>query len=154
MDNDWNECTMNSYACMMGKANLAHRCSNAMMTINALSTVFYFIGSHISRRTTAASDDGESREFPMQIQFPFDATGSPVFEFVVLGLFLHVLETATVIAIMNSLILTLVSGARPETASPDTVGNVAGIEGKGEPLLKCASTFSGLQTFLVSRCFT
>lgn len=108
MDDDWNNCAADSYVRVMtSKAILAHRCSNVMMTVNALSAIFYFIGSHISHRAIAA--DGEHREFPMQVQFPFNATNSPIFEFVVLGLFLHVLETATVIAILNSLILTLVS---------------------------------------------
>jgi len=51
----------------------------------------------------------DCREFPIQIQFPFHATDSPIFEFIVLGLFLHVWETAIVIALLNSLILTLVS---------------------------------------------
>ncbi|XP_067206905.1 odorant receptor 13a-like [Linepithema humile] len=107
MNDDWNDCIADSSACvMMSKANLAHRCSNAMMSLNSLSTIFYFIGSYISHR--AASVDGDLREFPVQIQFPFDATGSPIFELVVLVLFFHVLETATVIAMMNSLILALV----------------------------------------------
>lgn len=108
MDGDWhNDCVTDAYACVMtSKANLSHRCSNAMMTLNTLSAVFYFIGSYVSHRTISA--DGP-REFPVQMQFPFNATESPVFEFIVLGLFLHVWETAVVIAMLNSLILALVS---------------------------------------------
>lgn len=107
MDDDWNDdCVTDSYVCVMtGKANLAHRCSNVMMTLNTLSTVFYFAGSYLSHRMTFA--DGK-REFPVQMQFPFNATESPVFEFIVVGSFLHVWETAVVIAMLNSLILALV----------------------------------------------
>lgn len=108
MEDDWNDCVTDSYVCVMrSKASLAHRCSNAMMTLNTLSTIFYFTGNYLSHRIVPVN--GSLREFPMQAQFPFDATHSPIFELIVLGLFLHVWETATVIAVLNSLILTLVS---------------------------------------------
>ncbi|XP_032669831.1 odorant receptor 13a-like [Odontomachus brunneus] len=108
MDDDWNDnCVTDSHALVMtSKATLAHRCSNAMMILNTLSTVFYFLGNYVSHRTISAD---EPREFPVQMQFSFNATNSPIFEFIVLGLFLHVWETAVVIAMLNSLILTLVS---------------------------------------------
>ncbi|XP_029663520.1 odorant receptor 22c-like [Formica exsecta] len=107
MDNDWKDRATDLRECvMMDKANLAHRCSNAIISVNAVATVLYFIDSHVRRRTV--SKDGQHRDFPIQIQFPFEAHETPVFEFVVLGLFFHVLETATVIATLNSLILTLV----------------------------------------------
>ncbi|XP_039310435.1 odorant receptor 67c isoform X2 [Solenopsis invicta] len=108
MNDDWNDCSTDSHVYVMtSKANLAHRCSNVMLVLNTLSTFFYFIGSFLSHRTI--SKNGDLREFPMQVQFPFDAaTDSPIFELIVLGLFLHVWETATVIALLNSLILTLV----------------------------------------------
>lgn len=110
MNDDWNNCSTYSHECVMtSKANLAHWCSNIMISLNTLSTVFYFVGSFVSHRTIFAKGD-DLREFPMQVQFPFDAAiDSPIFEIIVLGLFLHVWETATVIALLNSLILTLVS---------------------------------------------
>ncbi|GAB1863032.1 Odorant receptor [Camponotus japonicus] len=107
IDDDWNDRATDLRQCvMMDKANLAHRCSNAIVSVNAVATVLYFIDSHVRRRTI--SKDGQHREFPIQVQFPFEVHETPIFEFVVLGLFFHVLETATVIAILNSLILTLV----------------------------------------------
>ncbi|KAL6429664.1 hypothetical protein ACFW04_007529 [Cataglyphis niger] len=107
MDDDWKDRATDLRECvMMDKANLAHRCSNAIISVNAVATVLYFIDSHVRGRTV--SKGGQHREFPIQVQLPFEAHETPVFEFVVLGLFFHVLETATVIAILNSLILTLV----------------------------------------------
>jgi len=107
MENDWNDRMSELHECMMtGKANLAQRCSNAMISVNAMATVLYFIDSYLRRRIV--SEDG-SREFPVQVKFPFELHKSPIFEFVIVGLFLHVLETATVIAMLNSLILALVS---------------------------------------------
>lgn len=109
MENDWHDCqSSESHECVMAsKANLAQRCSNAMISINAVATVLYFIDSHVRRR--AITGDGQYREFPVQVMLPSVAHESPIFEFVVVGLFLHVLETAIVIAMLNSLILTLVS---------------------------------------------
>ncbi|XP_039310436.1 odorant receptor 67c isoform X3 [Solenopsis invicta] len=117
MNDDWNDCSTDSHVYVMtSKANLAHRCSNVMLVLNTLSTFFYFIGSFLSHRTI--SKNGDLREFPMQVQFPFDAaTDSPIFELIVLGLFLHVWETATVIALLNSLILTLSLGTGVEGKS-------------------------------------
>ncbi|XP_072750311.1 odorant receptor 22c-like [Anoplolepis gracilipes] len=107
MDDDWkNRATDLHESVMMDKANLAHRCSNAMISVNVVATVLYFIDSHVRRRKI--SKDGQYREFPIQVQLPFEIHETLIFEFIVLGLFFHVLETATVIAILNSLILTLV----------------------------------------------
>jgi hypothetical protein len=106
MDDDWNERATKLHECMMtSKANLAHCCSNVIISVNALATIFYFIDSYIRRPT----EDGQFREFPVTVQLPFEAQESPIFEFVIVGLFFHVLETAIVIAMLNSLILTLVS---------------------------------------------
>ncbi|KAH0956626.1 OrV8 [Eciton burchellii] len=107
MDNDWNNRTSELHEYVMtGKANLAQRCSNAMISVNAVATVLYFIDSYARRRTI--SEDGRFREFPVQVKFSLELHESPIFEFVIVILFLHVLETATVIAMLNSLILTLV----------------------------------------------
>ncbi|XP_018047594.1 PREDICTED: odorant receptor 4-like [Atta colombica] len=104
MNDDWNNCS--THTCMMmNKANLAHRCSNVMLILNSLSVIFYFVGNYMNHRIVST----DFREFPIQIQFPFHATDSPIFEFIVLGLFLHVWETAIVIALLNSLILTFSS---------------------------------------------
>lgn len=108
MDDDWNERASKLHECVMtGKANLAHRCFSAMISVNVLSVILYFIDSYVRRR--AISEDRQFREFPVMMQLPFEAHESPIFEFVTVGLFLHALETAIVIAILNSLILTLVS---------------------------------------------
>ncbi|KMQ97904.1 odorant receptor 2a [Lasius niger] len=70
----------------------------------------------LSHRTMSAG--GGTREFPVQMQFPFDhATDSPIFELILLGYFLHVWETATVIAMLNSLILALSLGTDMENKS-------------------------------------
>ncbi|XP_012063167.1 PREDICTED: odorant receptor 4-like [Atta cephalotes] len=107
MDDDWKDSGTNLRECvMMNKANLAHRCSNAMISVNALATFLYFIESYVHEYTR--SKNGQFRKFPIQIQFPFDVYKTPVYELVGVGLFFHVLKTAIIIAILNALILTLV----------------------------------------------
>ncbi|EZA57549.1 ObirOr5-V23 [Ooceraea biroi] len=107
IDKDVKDCTSEMHECIMtSKANLAQRCSNAIISVNAIATVLYFIDSLVRRRMV--SEDGQFREFPVQVKFPFEAHESPIYEFAVVGLFFHVLETATVIAMLNALILTLV----------------------------------------------
>lgn len=107
MDDDWNDrgTELREYV-MMEKANLAHRCSSAMISVNAVATFLYFIDHHVRRRTVSKD---EFPKFPIQVQFPFEIHKTSVYELVNVGLFFHVLETATVIAMMNALILTLVS---------------------------------------------
>ncbi|XP_029162905.1 uncharacterized protein LOC114934392 [Nylanderia fulva] len=106
MDDDWKNRVTDLHECVMtDKANLAHRCSSAIISVNAIATVLYFIDSQVRRRKVSA--DGH-REFPIQVLFPFETHETPIYEFLLLGLFFHVLETATVVAILNSLILTLV----------------------------------------------
>ena len=108
MDNDWKDSGTNLRECvMMNKANLAHRCSNAMISVNALATFLYFIESHVRGYTRSKNE--QFRRFPIQVQFPFEVYKTPVYELVGVGLFFHVLKTAIVIAILNALILTLVS---------------------------------------------
>lgn len=108
MDDDWKDSETNLRECvMMDKANLAHRCSNAMISVNALATFLYFIESHV--RGYTRSKNGQLRRFPIQVQFPFEVYKTPIYELVGVGLFFHVLETAIIIAMLNALILTLVS---------------------------------------------
>ncbi|XP_039310437.1 odorant receptor 22c-like isoform X1 [Solenopsis invicta] len=107
MDDDWKECGTEFHECIMvDKANLAYRCSNVLISVNAIATFLYFIESYASERKL--SKNGQLRKFPIQAQFPFDVQETPIYEFVDVGLFFHVLETATVIAMLNALILTLV----------------------------------------------
>ncbi|XP_024879257.1 uncharacterized protein LOC112459412 isoform X4 [Temnothorax curvispinosus] len=116
MDDDWKDCGTDLRECvMMDKANLAHRCSNAMISVNALATFLYFIDSYV--RGSMLSKDGQLREFPIQIQFPFEVHETPFYQLVGLGLFFHVLETATVIAMLNALILTLSLGTNMTSKS-------------------------------------
>lgn len=103
MDDDWKECGTGLHECvMMDKANLAHRCSNAVISVNALATVLYFIDSYVRGRTIAKNR--QFREFPIQVQFPFNVHETPIYELVSVGLFLHVLETAIVITTLNALL--------------------------------------------------
>lgn len=50
-----------------------------------------------------------SRQLPMKVQLPFDTEQSPIFEVLVVTLFLHVMANSFTIALLNGLIFSLVS---------------------------------------------
>ncbi|KAL6254515.1 hypothetical protein P5V15_014568 [Pogonomyrmex californicus] len=106
MEDDWKDCVTDFRKYVMtDKANLAQRCSNVLISVNAVSTFLYFIDSYVRGRVL--SIDGQFQEFPVQVQFPPEVYKTPIYELVGVGVFFHVLETAIVIALLNALILTL-----------------------------------------------
>jgi len=50
-----------------------------------------------------------ARMLPVKMELPFDANASPLFELLAVGQILHEVSIAALVAIINSLIVTLVS---------------------------------------------
>jgi len=112
MDQDWKECVINnSYeSTMMSAADLSHRCSNAMISINALAAFFLSIGEHLLQSMGDLNGgDNNSRELPIKMEFPFDVSESPIFECFLYGQFFYELLLASIVGIMNALLVSLVS---------------------------------------------
>lgn len=110
MDNDWRECiNIDQHLCAMRiKANISHFCSNAILSFNAIATALYFLGDYVISFTFLTDYNETLRHLPMKAQFPYETQQSPLFEFLFVILFLHVMLHACTIAILNGLILTLV----------------------------------------------
>lgn len=110
MDKDWSDgITTNSKMSTMTKqANLSRQCANVMITTNALAVFFYTIGGPILR-SIIHRNEATTRELPLKMEFPFDVYYSPVFEVVAVVQFFHDLSVACIIAMLNALIVTLVS---------------------------------------------
>lgn len=110
MDNDWRECiNIDQHLCAMRiKANISHFCSNAILSFNAIATALYFLGDYVISFTFLTDYNETLRHLPMKAQFPYETQQSPLFEFLFIILFLHVMLHACTIAILNGLILTLV----------------------------------------------
>ncbi|KAL6254519.1 hypothetical protein P5V15_014572 [Pogonomyrmex californicus] len=115
MDQDWRECVLNdSYeSTMTGVADLSRRCSNVMISINALAAFFLSIGEHLLQSMGDASGvasgvDNNSRELPIKMEFPFDVSESPIFECFLVGQFLYELLLASIVGMINALLVSLI----------------------------------------------
>lgn len=112
MDNDWRECVnieRQLYA-MTVTAGVSHFSFNVMMSLYTMAGIFYLLGNYALRflRLVEVYND-TLRQLPIRIQFPFDTEQSPIFELLVVILILHVMLDVYTVAILNSLIFTLVS---------------------------------------------
>lgn len=112
MEKDWSDeiAFDSNVATMTRHADLSRQCSNVMITTNALAVFFYTIGGPILRSMISKNDhETATRELPLKMEFPFDVYESPVFEVVRVAQTLHDLSVACIIAMLNALIVTLVS---------------------------------------------
>ncbi|XP_011862442.1 PREDICTED: uncharacterized protein LOC105559043 [Vollenhovia emeryi] len=110
MDNDWRECiNIDQHLNMMTiKTNISHFICNAMFSFNAIVAVFFLLGDYIIRFAFLTEAYNVTlRQFPIKIQFPFETQQSPVFEFLLVSIFLHVMLHVCTMSIINGLILTL-----------------------------------------------
>jgi len=110
MDNDWRECIdVDQHLYIMTvKANISHFCSNIMLSFCVFSGIVYILGNY--GITLFVGDDNDTlREFPIKIQFPFEADKSPIFELLVLVLSLQLILNGLIIAILNGFIFSLVN---------------------------------------------
>ncbi|XP_067206874.1 odorant receptor 13a-like isoform X2 [Linepithema humile] len=111
MNRDWKDCVINdSYtSTMMSVADLSHRCTNVMISINALAAFFLSIGEHLLQSMNDADRvDNNSRQLPIKMEFPFDVSKSPVFECFLAGQFLYELLLASVVGMVNALLVSFV----------------------------------------------
>lgn len=112
MDKDWSDGTAihSDVSTMIRHANLSRQCSNVMITTNALSVFFYTIGGPILRSVIHRNDQETiTRELPIKMEFPFNVDNSPIFELVLVIQLFHDLSVACIIAMLNALLVTLVS---------------------------------------------
>lgn len=112
MDNDWRECIgVKQHLCMMTfKANLSHFCSNCIMSVCVFTSILYVLGDYVIRAAHLVKDHNTTlKKFPIKIQFPFEADQSPIFEIIIIILFLFLLANSFTLGIVNALISSLVS---------------------------------------------
>lgn len=112
MDIDWRECARidQYFDIMTEKAGISHFCSNALLSFNTFVAVLYYVGDYTLAVMHFVKDDNHtSHPFPMKILFPFEAEQSPIYEFLVVALFLHAMLNVYTLTTLNVLIITLVS---------------------------------------------
>ncbi|XP_011862382.1 PREDICTED: odorant receptor 13a-like [Vollenhovia emeryi] len=111
MGNDWRECmNFDQHLCVMQiKANIAHFCSNAMLSINATVTVFYFLGEYMIDLIFLTEDSNDTmRHFPIKTEFSDVTQQSPFFELLFVILLIQTMLHAIAVGTINGLIFTLV----------------------------------------------
>ncbi|XP_032669845.1 odorant receptor 13a-like [Odontomachus brunneus] len=111
MDTDWRECVKvdQHLDTMTEKASVSHFCSNALLSFNTFVAVLYYVSDYTLAVMHFAKDDNDtSRPFPMKILFPFEAEQSPIYELLVVVLFLHAMLNVYTLTTLNALIITLV----------------------------------------------
>ncbi|XP_032669851.1 odorant receptor 13a-like [Odontomachus brunneus] len=111
MDTDWRECVnVDQHLYLMtAKASVAHFLSNALFSFNAFAGALYYLGNNaIAIIQQSEGDNDTTRPFPMKILFPFETDQSPIYELLVVGLFVHAMFHVLTVTVVNSLIFTLV----------------------------------------------
>lgn len=112
MDKDWRDgITVDSdVSTMIRHANLSRQLSNVMIMTNASAVFFYTIGGPMLRSMIYRNNrETTTRELPLKMEFPFNIDNSPVFELVLVAQLCHDLSVACIIAMLNALLVTLVS---------------------------------------------
>ncbi|TGZ49751.1 hypothetical protein DBV15_01343 [Temnothorax longispinosus] len=113
MEEDWSNvhiCDKSVWCIMESNANLSRRCSNVLIGINVTSVICYTMTSLLRRSADFKEDlNISSKVLPIKMEFPFAVEASPLFELLAVGQVLHVLSIASLVAIVNCLIITLVS---------------------------------------------
>ncbi|XP_036141363.1 uncharacterized protein LOC105829661 [Monomorium pharaonis] len=112
IDEDWSEYVINdSYrSTMMSMADLSRRFANISFSLYAVSAFFLSIGEHLLQSMDDVNQFGNSsRELPIKMEFPFDVSKSPIFECFLIGQFLYDVVIAFVVALINALLVALVS---------------------------------------------
>lgn len=97
---------------MASNADLSRRCSNVLISINATAAMCYSM-ANLLRRTDDFKEDLNisSRVLPIKMDFPFKVDASPLFELLAVIQVFHMVSIASLVAMMNCLIITLVSSA-------------------------------------------
>lgn len=111
MDTDWRECVNvdQHLRVMTTKANISHVFTNAMLSFYLFLGALYLVGDYVIGIVHLAEGGNDSsRPFPMKLLFPYEAEQSPIYELLVVALFLHAMLNMYTVSTLNALIFTLV----------------------------------------------
>lgn len=110
MSRDWNNCGAVAFnvRTMMNKAILSHRCSMLIVGVYSIAVVVYVSVIVEFNNIDDGFGRGENQLF-LKMKFPFVYEFSPVYEIVMFVQSLQLLSNASVIGMLDALIITLVS---------------------------------------------
>ncbi|XP_011862386.1 PREDICTED: odorant receptor 13a-like [Vollenhovia emeryi] len=110
MDNDWRECINTEHLSVMTiKANISHFICNALFGINTFIGALYLLGDYVIHFVLLTEDYNVTlRQLPIKLQLPFETQRSPIFELLIIAIFVQVMLHVCTFCTLNGLILTLV----------------------------------------------
>lgn len=108
---DWRNCNSIAYnmRIMTNKANLSHRCSMLTISVYFMAVIVYI---SVIIEFNNINVDSVEKELFLKMQFPFVYEFFPVYEIVMFVQFVQLLSNASVIGILDALVITLVSSFR------------------------------------------
>ncbi|XP_050458066.1 odorant receptor 4-like [Cataglyphis hispanica] len=114
MARDRSECATDWAVCSMSRTiYVSHRSSNLIIGLYSMSVFLYGIGVLFAH---ADEIDDEmnvqlavpARELFLKMELPFESNASPVYEVVMVTQFFHQLAAATIVGVLNALIVSLI----------------------------------------------
>lgn len=111
IDTDWRECMhVDQHLHLVTKrASTAHFCSNALFGFYTFSGVLYYTYNNAIAIVHQTKNNNDTlRPFPVQILLPFEAEQSPVYELLVIGVFLQSMLNVYAVTALDALLFTLV----------------------------------------------
>lgn len=107
---DWEERDASDECAMTRMAYAACRFSNLVIFSNTSSVVFYAIGNLLMWHK-ADNQTNDSRELFLKMELPFDMESESVYVTVLITQFVHQMSAASLLGMLDCLMLTLVSAS-------------------------------------------
>ncbi|KAF3054428.1 Odorant receptor 254 [Nylanderia fulva] len=111
MANDWRNCVNNEqhFYVMTIKANLSHFFYKTLLSFNTIVGILYYLGDYAIHFDHLVHHYNDSLlQLPIKIQFPFKYDQSPIFELLIVIVFLCVMFHMHAVTVLNGLFFTLV----------------------------------------------
>ncbi|XP_032669924.1 odorant receptor 13a-like [Odontomachus brunneus] len=111
VETDWRECVKDDQHLhiMTTKANISSFFAHGLLIINSIDCLFCFGGDNAMAIVHKLKGDNvTTRPFPLMVVFPPAAEQSPVYELLVIILFLQGMSSAVIVNVVTGLICTLV----------------------------------------------
>ncbi|XP_032669921.1 odorant receptor 22c-like [Odontomachus brunneus] len=111
VETDWRECVKDDQHLhiMTTKAKLSSFCAHGLLIMSSFDGLFCFGGENmLAIADMLKGENVTARPFPMRVVFPSAAEQSPVYELLVIILFLHGMLTTFLVNIISGLVLSLV----------------------------------------------
>lgn len=109
---DWRNCdsiALNMHI-MTNKANVSHRCSMLIIGVYSIAVVVYSsVIIELNNININAETGEKEHQLLLKMKFPFVHEFSPIYEIVMFFQFIQLLSNASVIGMLDALIITLVS---------------------------------------------